>query len=96
MELTIAAMTAQAAEQVVDHLLAIKDISAAFCANDLVALGVLRQLSLRGVAVPDDLSLVGYDDSYFASPALARADERPTGTLHHRQGRSADRHRLRT
>jgi LacI family transcriptional regulator len=79
-ELTIPTMTAQAAESIVDQLLAIPDVTAAFCANDLVALGVLRQLSLRGVAVPDDLSLVGYDDSYFASllsPALTTVRQEP-------------------
>ena len=79
-ELTIPSMTAQAAEEIVDELLGIPDVTAAFCANDLVALGVLRQLSLRGVSVPGDLSLVGYDDSYFASllsPALTTVRQEP-------------------
>jgi LacI family transcriptional regulator len=41
--------------------------------NDLLALGVLRRLSERGVNVPAQLSLVGYDDIFGAdlsSPAL--------------------------
>ena len=79
-EVSIPSMTAHAAEDVVDQLLSIDGVTAAFCANDLVALGVLRQLSLRGVAVPDDLSLVGYDDSYFASllsPALTTVRQEP-------------------
>ncbi len=43
--------------------------TAAFCANDLVALGMLQELSARGVSVPRDLSLVGYDDIEFAASA---------------------------
>ena len=35
--------------------------------NDLVALGVLHRLAARGVLVPDDLSVVGYDDVSVAS-----------------------------
>jgi LacI family transcriptional regulator len=43
------------------------------CANDLLALGVLRGLTNAGVRVPDEVALVGYDDVAFASmlsPAL--------------------------
>ena len=36
------------------------------CANDLIALGVLRVLEGRGIRVPDDIALVGYDDVDFA------------------------------
>ena len=46
---------------------------AVMCANDLLALGVLRGLADRKVKVPDDVSVVGYDDVSFASmlsPAL--------------------------
>lgn len=35
---------------------------AVFCANDVVALGVLRGLLEAGVRVPDDVALVGYYD----------------------------------
>lgn len=41
--------------------------SAIFCANDLLALGVMRGLHSRGYAIPRDFSLVGYDDVEFAS-----------------------------
>jgi LacI family transcriptional regulator len=41
--------------------------TAIFCVNDLVALGVLRGLRKRGLAVPDDVAVVGYDDVQFAS-----------------------------
>lgn len=42
---------------------------AVFCANDMLALGVLRGLFEAGVSVPDDVALVGYDDIEFAQLA---------------------------
>jgi LacI family transcriptional regulator len=43
--------------------------TAVFCANDLLAFGVLQALFGAGVSVPDDIALVGYDDIEFASAA---------------------------
>lgn len=43
--------------------------TAVFCANDLVALGVLQEMTTRGVRVPQDLAIVGYDDIEFAEAA---------------------------
>ncbi|GAB2824931.1 LacI family DNA-binding transcriptional regulator [Streptomyces daliensis] len=43
--------------------------SAVFCANDLLALGVLQALYGAGVSVPDEVALVGYDDIVFAAAA---------------------------
>jgi len=43
--------------------------SAVFCANDLVALGVLQELTRRGIDVPRGVALVGYDDIDFAAAA---------------------------
>jgi LacI family transcriptional regulator len=43
--------------------------SAAFCANDLLALGLLQQTLRSGRRVPDDLAIVGYDDIVFAGAA---------------------------
>jgi LacI family transcriptional regulator len=40
-----------------------------FCANDLLALGLLQHLTQHGVRVPDDVAIVGYDDIEFASAA---------------------------
>ncbi|MDH2413101.1 LacI family DNA-binding transcriptional regulator [Nocardioides sp. CER19] len=43
--------------------------TAAFCANDLVAFGLLQQATSVGLRVPDQLSIVGYDDIDFAAAA---------------------------
>jgi LacI family transcriptional regulator len=43
--------------------------TAAFCANDLLALGLLQQGIGAGLRVPDDLAIVGYDDIEFAAAA---------------------------
>jgi LacI family transcriptional regulator len=40
-----------------------------FCANDLLALGLLQYLTRRSVAVPRDIAIVGYDDIVFAAAA---------------------------
>lgn len=42
---------------------------AVFCMNDHMAFGVLRELLRRGVRVPEDIAVVGYDDTQFASMA---------------------------
>ncbi len=39
------------------------------CTNDQLALGVIRELTSRGVAVPDDVSVVGYGDLAIAVDA---------------------------
>ncbi|WP_336031754.1 LacI family DNA-binding transcriptional regulator [Geodermatophilus sp. FMUSA9-8] len=43
--------------------------TAAICANDLMALGVLQEMVRQGVRVPDDFAIVGYDDIDFAASA---------------------------
>jgi LacI family transcriptional regulator len=43
--------------------------TAVFCANDLLALGVLQEMTRRGVRVPHDVAIVGYDDIEFAAAA---------------------------
>jgi LacI family transcriptional regulator len=40
-----------------------------FCANDLLALGLLQHLSQHGVRVPEGVAIVGYDDIEYAAGA---------------------------
>jgi len=59
---------AAAAERLID-----KGVTAIVCASDLMALGAVRAARLRGLQVPRDLSVVGYDDSTliaFTDPPL--------------------------
>jgi LacI family transcriptional regulator len=44
-----------------------KQPTAILCVSDLVALGVMRCLRKRGIKVPDDIAVVGYDDVPFAA-----------------------------
>jgi LacI family transcriptional regulator len=51
-----------------DFLLAGDDPpTAVFCANDFIAIGVLNRALERGVSVPDDLAVVGFDDLEMAA-----------------------------
>ncbi|HRA74738.1 MAG TPA: LacI family DNA-binding transcriptional regulator [Propionicimonas sp.] len=44
--------------------------TAVFCINDLVALGALRELRRRGIAIPSGMAVVGYDDLYWAAELM--------------------------
>ncbi len=67
-EISAPTQTIREGEQSTEKLLSasIKP-TAVFCANDLLALGVMRALIKRGISIPRDMALVGYDDVEFAS-----------------------------
>lgn len=77
--------------------------SAVFCANDLLALGVLQALFAAGVRVPEEVALVGYDDIEFASAAAVpltsvrqpavRMGQEAAELLLEETGEAAERHR---
>lgn len=45
-------------------------ITAVFCVNDIVALGAMRELRLRQMAIPEEMAVVGYDDIHFAAELM--------------------------
>ncbi|MFC7022972.1 LacI family DNA-binding transcriptional regulator [Promicromonospora thailandica] len=58
------------------------DLDALLCVNDEVAIGALSCLVERGVAVPDDVAIIGYDnlaDGQFSTPTLTTIDPSPAG-----------------
>lgn len=44
-----------------------KKITAVFAANDLMAYGLIKACHEKGVKIPQDLSIVGYDDLFYSS-----------------------------
>ncbi|MDZ5712729.1 LacI family DNA-binding transcriptional regulator [Jeotgalibacillus haloalkalitolerans] len=54
------------------------EITAVFCASDLMAIGALTALKELGKTSPDDLSIVGYDDillARYVTPALTTVSQ---------------------
>ncbi|MBO1752562.1 LacI family DNA-binding transcriptional regulator [Actinotalea sp. BY-33] len=67
-EITVSSLNAEGGEAGVTELLAAGTApSALFCVNDLTALGAMRALRSHGLAIPEDMAVVGYDDVNFAS-----------------------------
>nr|WP_257210352.1 substrate-binding domain-containing protein [Actinomyces ruminis] len=44
--------------------------TALFCANDQLAIGAMREIRRRGLSIPDDVAIVGYDDVSVASELI--------------------------
>lgn len=69
-----------------DRLLAARPRpTAAFCASDLLALGVMRAVLDAGLRIPDDVALIGYDDIEIAVSATVplTSVRQPRGLLGH-------------
>lgn len=63
-------MNADQGMEALKAFLALEKIpTAIFCANDLLAFGVLRALLNEGIKVPEEISVIGYDDIAFAPSA---------------------------
>ncbi len=44
-----------------------KPFDGLFCASDLIAMGAIRAISDRGLRIPEDVSVIGYDDTPMAA-----------------------------
>ncbi|WP_243731123.1 LacI family DNA-binding transcriptional regulator [Modestobacter roseus] len=60
--------------------------TAAICANDLLAMGVLQEMVRHGIAVPEEFAIVGYDDIDYAAAAAVplTSVRKPRRELGHR------------
>lgn len=56
-----------AAEAALKYLRQNKEVTAIFCANDLVAITFVQKARAAGIGVPDQVSVVGFDDIDLAS-----------------------------
>ena len=55
-----------------------KKVSAIVCVSDMVALGVFRAATSKGVRIPEDLSIIGYDNTLLTTytvPGLTSVDQ---------------------
>jgi LacI family repressor for deo operon, udp, cdd, tsx, nupC, and nupG len=43
-----------------------RTFSAVFCSNDEMAIGAMRALSSAGLRIPEDVSVIGFDDIRFS------------------------------
>ena len=58
-----------------------KDFTAVFCFNDIAAIGAIRALKDAGLSVPQDVSVVGFDDiqsAAYSTPSLTTVQQPAT------------------
>lgn len=66
----VQAMTPTAGRQAARRLLKLRPVpTGVFCANDLLAIGVVNELLRLGVRVPEEVAVIGYDDIELAAVA---------------------------
>lgn len=76
-EVEVEAMDAASGLAAVDDIFEVAAPTAIFCTNDLLAIGVIRGLRMRGLRAPNDVAVVGYDDV-----ELAAMTDPPLTTVH--------------
>ena len=74
MQLQEATQTPEAGYELMRELLRVRrDFTAVFCFNDISAIGAVRAMTDAGLHVPEDISVVGFDDiitAAFSQPSL--------------------------
>ncbi|MCL6459962.1 MAG: LacI family transcriptional regulator [Gorillibacterium sp.] len=70
---------ASGAKGIMDLLNRAPELTAICCANDLMAMGAIMELARNGITVPRDISLIGYDGSFFTA-----FSNPPLTTIRHR------------
>ncbi|MEU5885154.1 substrate-binding domain-containing protein [Spirillospora sp. NPDC047279] len=70
-EVEVPDLTPRSGQRAAERLLA-ELPDAIFCANDLLAMGVLRELLQQGVRVPERVLLMGYDDIEFTTASAVQ------------------------
>lgn len=43
------------------------DFDAVFCGNDMIAFGAMKKLKEKGIRIPEDVGVIGFDDIYVSS-----------------------------
>lgn len=62
-----------------------QEFSAIVCENDVLAMGVYRVCAGKGIRIPEDLSIIGYNNTILASsiqPALTSVDQHVNEMVH--------------
>ncbi|RFA08140.1 hypothetical protein B7R54_02090 [Subtercola boreus] len=72
-EIAVGAPTLEGGTNALTRVLA-SGVTAVLAYNDLMAIGLMRAAQQRGIIIPDDLSIIGFDDIFgsdFTSPQLS-------------------------
>ncbi|MEU9457147.1 LacI family DNA-binding transcriptional regulator [Streptomyces sp. NPDC048277] len=90
LELSCHDLTVSAGKEAGDRFLGLRERpTAVFCANDLLALGVMQALYEADLRVPEGVAIAGYDDIEFAASAVVplASVSRPAAAMGVRAGR---------